>query len=179
MSYLPGQFYDFGPFRLDSRRHVLLKKGAPVALSSKAIHMLVILVQRNGEVIEKDELMKQVWPDQIVEESNLTVNMSSLRKVLGETPNEHRYIATVPGRGYRFIADVNHSSDENRDIIVEEQISSRLVFESTDESPGNSYRPETEPKGSSRDLGVGAKSKPKIRAGMRVKSISGWASLTP
>ena len=171
MSYLPGQFYDFGPFRLDSRRHVLLKDGVPVVLSSKAIHMLVILVQRNGEVIEKDELMKQVWPDQIVEESNLTVNMSSLRKVLGETPNEHRYIATIPGRGYRFVADVNHASDENPDIIVEEQISSRLVFERVDEPPGNAYRPATEAEGSSRDLGVGAKSKSKIRTRVLVALV--------
>jgi DNA-binding winged helix-turn-helix (wHTH) protein/TolB-like protein/Tfp pilus assembly protein PilF len=171
MGYLPGQFYDFGPFRLDSRRHVLLKDGVPIALSSKAIHMLVILVQRDGEVIEKDELMTQVWPDQIVEESNLTVNMSALRKVLGETPNEHRYIATIPGRGYRFIADVGHSSDETQDIIVEEHTSSRLVFESRDEPPGTARRPQTSAEGSARDFDVGAKSKSKIRARVLVALV--------
>lgn len=156
------QFYDFGPFRLDSYRHVLLKEGRPVPLSSKAIQMLVILVQRSGELVEKDELMKLVWPDQIVEEANLTVNMSALRKVLGESPNEYRYIVTVPGRGYRFVADVIDASDENVDIILEEQTSSRLVVERIDERPAEAPRPETD--GSSRNVRALVKPSSKITA---------------
>jgi DNA-binding winged helix-turn-helix (wHTH) protein/tetratricopeptide (TPR) repeat protein len=98
--------YEFGKFRCDPREHLLLCAGKPVSLSPKSFEILVALIQSNGRLLTKDELMEQVWPDSFVEEANLTVNISTLRKVLGETPGGQRYIETVPKRGYRFIAPV-------------------------------------------------------------------------
>ncbi len=72
----------------------------------KAFETLLYLVRHSGKVIEKDELMREIWADTIVEENNLTQNISILRRVFGEKPGEHRYIATVPGRGYKFVAKV-------------------------------------------------------------------------
>jgi Tol biopolymer transport system component/DNA-binding winged helix-turn-helix (wHTH) protein len=98
--------YAFGPFHLDATRRVLLKEGQPVKLFPKEFDTLLALVERSGELMEKDELMRQVWPDAVVEESNLTTNISHLRKILGESRSSHDYIVTVPGRGYRFVAGV-------------------------------------------------------------------------
>ena len=95
-------FYEFSSFRLDAARRVLLMEGKHLALAPKVFDTLLVLVQRRGQVVEKDELMKLLWPDSFVEEANLTQNVSLLRKLLGESPNDHRYIVTVPGRGYRF-----------------------------------------------------------------------------
>ena len=67
------------------------------------------MIENHGRVLDKDELMRSVWPDQIVEEANLTVNISALRKALGESPSEHRFIVTVPGRGYKFVAGVREA----------------------------------------------------------------------
>ena len=94
--------YHFGPYRLDPGQRVLLRDGKPVSLTLKAFDTLITLVQRQGHVVEKDDLMKQVWPDACVEESNLTQNIFTLRKVLGETAEGLKYIETVPRRGYRF-----------------------------------------------------------------------------
>jgi DNA-binding winged helix-turn-helix (wHTH) protein len=72
----------------------------------RSFDVLLYLVQHHGEVVDKDELMREVWRNAIVEETSLTRNSSVLRKLLGETPDEHRYIVTVPGTGYRFVAAV-------------------------------------------------------------------------
>ncbi|MGB5035977.1 MAG: transcriptional regulator, partial [Blastocatellia bacterium] len=85
---------------------MLLRGGEPVALTPKVFETLVYLVEHRGKVLSKDELMSAIWPDTVVEENNLGQNISRLRAVLGERPSEHRFIATVPGRGYRFVADV-------------------------------------------------------------------------
>lgn len=98
---------EFYGYRLDLvRRHLLNPDGAPVPLMPKAIETLVHLVERAGETVSKDELMRAVWPDTVVEENNLTQNISALRKAFGEKLNEHRFIVTIPGRGYRFVAPV-------------------------------------------------------------------------
>ena len=106
--------YEFGKFRCDPREHLLLCQGKPVSLSPKAFEILVALIQSNGRLLTKDELMQQVWPDSFVEEANLTVNISALRKVLGETPGGQRYIETVPKRGYRFVAPVTERQDDGK-----------------------------------------------------------------
>ncbi len=98
--------YEFGKFRCDLREHLLLCDGKPVSLSPKSFEILLALIRSNGQLLMKDELMQQVWPDSFVEEANLTVNISALRKVLGEAPGGQQYIETVPKRGYRFIAEV-------------------------------------------------------------------------
>lgn len=98
--------YHFGPYRLDASQRVLLREGKPVSLTLKAFDTLQVLVEKHGHVVEKDDLMRQVWPDAFVEESNLTQNIFTLRKALGETTGEFKYIETVPRRGYRFVAPV-------------------------------------------------------------------------
>ncbi|MBI2187927.1 MAG: winged helix-turn-helix domain-containing protein, partial [Acidobacteria bacterium] len=100
------RMYTFGPFRLDAGTRRLLCGGEPVALTAKAFDTLLALVEHRGRLVEKDELMQWLWPDRAVEDANLTQTVFLLRKVLGESPGEHRYIATIPRRGYQFVASV-------------------------------------------------------------------------
>jgi DNA-binding winged helix-turn-helix (wHTH) protein/TolB-like protein len=100
------ELYEFDAFRLDAGRHLLLRDGQSVNLAPRAFNMLLALIRRRGEVLAKDELMRELWPDSVVEENNLTVIISALRKALGENPQQHRYIVTIPGRGYSFVAEV-------------------------------------------------------------------------
>jgi len=97
--------YDFGPFRLDLGERMLLRDGAYVSLTPKAFETLVVLIERHGRIVEKDELLRQIWPDTFVEEGTLVKNVSMLRKALGEAEGRH-YIDTFPKRGYRFAAEV-------------------------------------------------------------------------
>src|SRR6266700_6389857 len=106
--------YEFGNFRCDPREHLLLCDGQPVSLSPKSFEILVVLIQNQGRLLTKDELMQQVWPDSFVEEANLTVNISALRKVLGGTPGGQQYIETVPKRGYRFVAPVTEHRNDSK-----------------------------------------------------------------
>lgn len=109
------RFYEFGPFVVDVAKSVLLRDGEIVPFGLKAFEILLTLIRHQGQVLMKDELMAQVWPDTHVEESNLTKAISALRKTLGESSKEHPYIATIPGRGYRFVASVRAISDVNED----------------------------------------------------------------
>jgi predicted ATPase/DNA-binding winged helix-turn-helix (wHTH) protein len=102
----------FGPFRLDTNRHVLLRADDPVCLSSRALNLLTVLATRPGEVITKDELIACAWPDAVVEESNLRVQIAALRKALADGPGRPAYVATVPGRGYRFIGAVSRRNGD-------------------------------------------------------------------
>lgn len=112
MSEQQARFLEFGPFRLDRVRRRLLNGGRMVPLTSKAFDTLLALVEGGGEVVEKEDLMKKVWPDSFVEEGNLTQNISVLRKTLGESPGAHQYIVTVPRVGYRFVAGVRRLSHD-------------------------------------------------------------------
>ena len=94
------QVYEFDNFRLDAGERQLLRDGAPVTLPSKAFDLLLVLVENSGRLVEKEEIYSRVWGDQIVEESNLTVQVSAIRKALGERTQNPRYIVTVPGYGY-------------------------------------------------------------------------------
>jgi eukaryotic-like serine/threonine-protein kinase len=106
------EMYQFGPFSLDPAERVVSRHGMPLSLTPKVFDTLVCLVRNHGRLLTKDELLKQVWPDTFVEEVNLAVNVSTLRKILGEGPQEGRYIVTVPGRGYRFVAAVQRVTNE-------------------------------------------------------------------
>jgi eukaryotic-like serine/threonine-protein kinase len=106
MSGQENQLYEFGPFRLDPVKRRLLRDGEPVALTPKAFDTLLALVRQSGKTVEKDELMRSVWPGAVVEENNLNQNITALRKCLGDSRQESRYIATIPGLGYRFVAEV-------------------------------------------------------------------------
>jgi len=101
-----GYLYQFGPFLLDTAQHLLSREGDPVPLTPKTYDVLVVLVENSGRMLTKDHLMKTLWPSSFVEESNLTQQISMLRKALGESAGEDRYIVTISGRGYRFAADV-------------------------------------------------------------------------
>ena len=106
MSQSAQHFYDFGPFRLDLGQRVLLQDGQRVSLPPKVLETLRVLVENHGRIVEKDELMKRVWPDTFVEEGNLTVNIFLLRKVLGKALSGIAPIETIPRRGYCFVAPV-------------------------------------------------------------------------
>ncbi len=107
MTLQTKRFYAFGPFRLDAEKRVLVRDGAPVLLAPKTAEVLFVLVQNAGCLVEKDDLMKRVWPNAFVEEGNLNKNISLLRKILGVWDGAREYIETVPKRGYRFVAPVN------------------------------------------------------------------------
>jgi Tol biopolymer transport system component/DNA-binding winged helix-turn-helix (wHTH) protein len=110
--------YEFGPFRLDLSEHVLLRDGRPVPLTPKVFEVLCVLVQSSGHLIEKERLLKEVWPDSYVEEGALNRSVSVLRKALGEGSAAQKYIETVPKRGYRFVAPVIESSYASSTSIV-------------------------------------------------------------
>ena len=101
------QLYEFGPFRVNPARETLLKEGVAVPLTPKTFQILLVLVRHGEEIVTKDDLMKTVWPDTFVEEANLSRNIFMLRKALGESAQDHRYIVTVPGRGYRLAERVH------------------------------------------------------------------------
>jgi TolB-like protein/DNA-binding winged helix-turn-helix (wHTH) protein len=100
--------YEFSNFRLDLQQRLLISSadGTPVPLSPKVFETLLYLVERRGELLDKATLLKAIWPNVVVEENSLNQNISALRRALGESPGEHRFIITEPGRGYRFVAEV-------------------------------------------------------------------------
>jgi DNA-binding winged helix-turn-helix (wHTH) protein/tetratricopeptide (TPR) repeat protein len=104
------KIFEFGPFRLDPEIRRLMHKGKAVSLMPRAFDLLLILIQRRPQLVTKEELLKQVWPDQFVEENNLTVMVSALRKALGDSYELHEYIETVARYGYRFVARVRERS---------------------------------------------------------------------
>src|SRR5215831_2944973 len=101
MSMMNKQFL-FGPFRLDAADHLLLRGDIPVPLPPKAFDTLVYLLENSQRLITREELMRAVWPDSFVEDSNVTVNISLLRKALGESEDGEVLIQTVPRKGYRM-----------------------------------------------------------------------------
>jgi DNA-binding winged helix-turn-helix (wHTH) protein/TolB-like protein/Tfp pilus assembly protein PilF len=114
------QFYGY---RLDLvRRQLLNPEGAPVPLMPKAVETLVHLVMRAGETVSKDELLRAVWPNAVVEENNLTQNISALRKAFGEKLGEHRFIVTIPGQGYRFVAPVSRLERSSEPAVDESDV---------------------------------------------------------
>ncbi len=102
----PKAVYDFGPFCLDLGERALRRDGKPIALTPKAFEILSLLVQNPGHSLSKEEMMRQVWPNTFVDESNLSQHVFQLRKILGEPPDGREYIETVPRHGYRFTQDV-------------------------------------------------------------------------
>jgi predicted ATPase/DNA-binding winged helix-turn-helix (wHTH) protein len=103
--------YCFGEFRLIPHRQLLLRNSVPVRIGTRALDLLHLLVERFGEMVSKDQLIRFAWPDTFVDESNLKVNISALRAVLGRAELSTAYIATIPGRGYRFVAPVQIERD--------------------------------------------------------------------
>ncbi|HEX6188287.1 MAG TPA: tetratricopeptide repeat protein [Pyrinomonadaceae bacterium] len=128
-------FYEFGPFRLDADKHRLMRNGELVHLSPKAIDALLVLVRSPGQLLEREALMRAVWADSFIEDANLTVAISHLRKALGQDAGTAEYIETVPRAGYRFVADVKEIHEEPAPLIIEKRTLSRTVIEEEEIHP--------------------------------------------
>jgi DNA-binding winged helix-turn-helix (wHTH) protein/TolB-like protein/Flp pilus assembly protein TadD len=120
MSAQNARIYEFGPFRLDAQRRRLLRQGEAVPLKPKDFDTLLALVEEGGHVLPKEALMERVWPGSFVEEGNLSLHISNLRKALGEKRDQHKYIVTVPGQGYEFVANVRELKDSDANLVFTE-----------------------------------------------------------
>jgi len=110
MLWPDNHLYEFGPFVLDARSRILLRDGATVRLTPKAFETLLVLIQHGVQVVDKEQLLKEVWPDTFVEEGSLSRNIHELRKALGDDSSQPSYIETIPKRGYRFLAPLKVSA---------------------------------------------------------------------
>ncbi len=128
------RIFEFGPFRLDTGERVLLRDGKPEQLPPKAIEVLLVLVERSGHIVEKDELMKRVWADSFVEEGNLKVTVSVLRKALEPDRGDRQFIETVSRRGYRFVASVKELPGDSKELVVREQTTATITIEENEDS---------------------------------------------
>ena len=108
---MKAESYEFEGFTINAGKRVVTDpSGGQIRLGPKAFDTLLELVRRRTEIVSRDDLLESVWPDTIVEENNLTQCISALRKAFGDDPGEQRFIATVPGKGYKFVADVLETS---------------------------------------------------------------------
>jgi DNA-binding winged helix-turn-helix (wHTH) protein/TolB-like protein len=123
------RIYEFGPFHLNAGERLLLRSGQPVVLPPKAFDTLLLLVESRGRLVEKEELMKKVWPDSFVEENNLSRSIYLLRKSLGESSGQQKFIETVPKHGYRFVANVVELETVESELILERHASTRTITE--------------------------------------------------
>src|SRR5215469_13959040 len=127
------EIYEFGSFRLEVRERRLLRSGQPLYLRTKVFDTLRVLVQNHGKLVSKDELMKAVWPDAVVEEGNVAHNLTVLRRTLGDRKTGRQHIETVPGQGYRFIASVTPVAENAHDAAPERQVTLERPPESWEE----------------------------------------------
>ncbi len=134
-----SQVYEFDDFRLDASARLLLRAGRPVPLTPRVFDTLLYLVQHRGRVLEKDELMREIWPDAIVEENNLNQNISTLRRLFGESRGDNRFIVTVPGHGYRFAAEVRARTQSNSEVNAQDKTIAVLPFANMSADPENEY----------------------------------------
>src|SRR5215468_3444031 len=132
----PAHIYEFGDFRLDTAKRLLSRlDGTTVPVTPRVFETLLYMVEHHGIVLDKERLMEAVWPDSIVEENNLSQNISTLRRIFGETPGSHSYIVTVPGRGYRFVADVSEQIDNGAARVNAEQATRPTPLDNRTEAP--------------------------------------------
>lgn len=132
------RIYKFDEFQIDVPNRQLRRDDNPVSLPARAFDLLLALVENNGRLVGKDELFSRVWNDQIVEESNLTVHVSQIRKALGEKSRTPRYIETVPGFGYRFVGAIENFDGD--DLVIETRTLSRIVIEKEEEVNNNDLK---------------------------------------
>src|SRR5947209_18983114 len=105
------RLYQFGSYRLDAMERVLLRDGQPVTLPPKDLETLLVLVERAGHIVEKEELLEKVWPGVFVEEGNLAQHIFNLRQVFVDTADGRKYIETIPKRGYHIVAAVREDAE--------------------------------------------------------------------
>jgi eukaryotic-like serine/threonine-protein kinase len=135
---------------MDPDRQVLLRENQPVPVTPKAFETLLVLVRRSRVVVSKEELLKEVWPDSFVEESNLSQNIFILRKALGDTTEHRQYIVTLPGRGYRFAAPVRTVTEQGEALVAQARTRTQIVIEEHEAAPGEARKllPPLKPAGS-------------------------------
>src|SRR5271163_4481887 len=121
--------YEFGPFRMDPDKQVLLRDGQLIAVTPRAFETLLVLVRRGRDVVTKEQLLKEIWPDSFVEEANLSQHIFRLRKALGDTLDGERYIVTLPGRGYRFAVPVRTITEGGEVLIAQMRSRAQIVIE--------------------------------------------------
>ena len=129
MTTEPRIVYEFGPFRMEPDTQVLLRGNDPIPVTPKAFDTLLVLVRRSRDVVSKEELLKEVWPNSFVEESNLSQNIFLLRKALGDTAENRQYIVTLPGRGYRFAAAVRTVTEQGETLVAQARSRTQIVIE--------------------------------------------------
>lgn len=137
----PRVLYEFGPFRVDPDKQVLLRENHPIPPTPKVFETLLALIRRSRKVVSKDDLMQAVRPDAVVEEANLSQNIFVLRKPLGDTTEDRRYIVTIPGRGYRFAADVRTIMDSSEPLVIASRSRSQVVIEQKESAPAETAPP--------------------------------------
>ena len=125
----PRVIYEFGPFRMDPDKQVLLRENQLIPVTPKAFETLLVLVRRSRDVVTKEELLKEIWPDSFVEESNLSQNIFLLRKALGDTAESRQYIVTLPGKGYRFAASVRTVTEQGEVLVAHARARTQIVIE--------------------------------------------------
>ena len=140
MSVQAKHFYQFGPFALDPVKRRLLRDGEVVKLTPKAFETLLALVEQRGKTIEKEELLKKVWAGVAVEENNLNQSITALRRSLGDSRQESQYIATIPGVGYRFVADVQEIETESPQSATSEAPQSVAISSPSPPRAGRVFR---------------------------------------
>ena len=131
MEAVVNKGFSFAEFQIDVNRRVLLKREKVVALNPKAFDLLLTLVENHGQVLDKEQLLNKVWADQFVEENNLTVHISALRKIFGEKKGDHQFIVTIPGRGYTFVSKVQRLELEE-DVLASEFEKSLIKYDSNE-----------------------------------------------
>jgi|HubBroStandDraft_1064217.scaffolds.fasta_scaffold03331_10 DNA-binding winged helix-turn-helix (wHTH) protein len=137
----PRIVYEFGPFRMDPEKQILLRENQPIPVTPKAFETLLVLVRRSRDVVSKEELLKEIWPDSFVEESNLTQNIFMLRKALGDTAENRQYIVTLPGRGYRFAALVRTVTEEGEVLVAQARARTQIVIEENEPETDQALKP--------------------------------------
>ncbi len=140
------RFYEFGPFRLDPNRHRLFRGDEVVALSPKAIQTLILLVKNRGKLLERETLMDALWPHVIVEDANLTVAVSQLRKALNQNGDNAEFIETIPRVGYRFVADICEVIEGPAPLILEERKRLQPIADNTEANETTTAPPDLQAK---------------------------------
>ena len=178
-------FYEFGSFVLDESERLLFRGSEVIPLRPKVFNLLLALVEHSGRILSKDELINMVWSDAAVEEGSLARNISTLRKALGESSGEYRFIETIPWRGYRFVGPVKRSERGYGRLILEEYSAARIVISEDDQSDAK-VRSEQQPIGqalnqeSRTESGVWWKSRIAILVGcLAVAGLLSAVALTP
>src|SRR5260370_24848589 len=133
MSEPARDLYEFGNFQIDAVERLLLREGQPVPLTQKVFDLLLLLVQNSGHVVEKDRLMKEIWPDAFVEEGSLTQNISVLRKILSD--EGHHYFCTLPRRGYLFVGHLREVMDKSELFFEDHSLARMIVKEQSTDAP--------------------------------------------